>query len=202
MERVDSWPQAPSQALLQVCHHYQPVFLEPDPWRMEVPRPGVQSELQLPVYTTATAVRILSCICDLQHSSRQRRILNPLSKARDQTLVLMDPRRGVFLLSHSGSSQACYYSSQPLARRCPCFLLPTPSTSQAQGPKRLQAEPSGTGSFPCLALHPFSLRVFFSRSPDRLQHVQALIFIPSRGHVPSPRVTRRPQEGWTRRVPV
>ena len=28
---------------------------------------------------------------DLHHSSRQPRILNPLSKARDQTRILMDP---------------------------------------------------------------------------------------------------------------
>ena len=32
----------------------------------------------------------LSCICDLHHSSQQHRILNPLSKARDQTYILMD----------------------------------------------------------------------------------------------------------------
>ena len=32
----------------------------------------------------------LSCICDLQHSSWQRQILNPLSEARDGTCVLMD----------------------------------------------------------------------------------------------------------------
>ena len=31
------------------------IFLEPHPWRMEVPRLGVESELQLPSYTTGTA---------------------------------------------------------------------------------------------------------------------------------------------------
>ena len=30
------------------------------------------------------------CVIELHHSSRQRRILNPLSKARDQTRILMD----------------------------------------------------------------------------------------------------------------
>ena len=45
---------------------------------MEVPRLGVESELQPPAYTTATAMLDPSCICDLH-----RRILNPLSKARD-----------------------------------------------------------------------------------------------------------------------
>ena len=47
-------------------------------------------ELQLPAYTTATAMRDPCCVCDLHHSSWQRRILNSLSKARDQTPVLMD----------------------------------------------------------------------------------------------------------------
>ena len=32
----------------------------------------------------------LSRVCDLHHSSQQRQILNPLSKARGQTLILMD----------------------------------------------------------------------------------------------------------------
>ena len=50
---------------------------------MEVPRLGVESELQLPAYATATATRDLSRICDLHHSSRKYWILNPLSEARD-----------------------------------------------------------------------------------------------------------------------
>ena len=44
---------------------------------------GVQSELEPPAYTTATATPDLSRFCDLHHSSRQRWILNPLSEARD-----------------------------------------------------------------------------------------------------------------------
>ena len=52
---------------------------------MEVPRLGVESELELLAYTTATATQVLSCLCDLHHSSRQCRILNPLSKVRDGT---------------------------------------------------------------------------------------------------------------------
>ena len=58
--------------------------LRPHLWHMEVPRLGVKSELQLPTYTTATATRDSSQVCDLHHSSQQRQILNPLSKARDQ----------------------------------------------------------------------------------------------------------------------
>ena len=58
---------------------------------MEVPRlAGVELKLQLPAYTTATATQDPSHICDLRHSSRQHRILNPLSEARDGTCFLMD----------------------------------------------------------------------------------------------------------------
>ena len=55
----------------------------PHPQHMEVLRLGVKSELQLPAYTPATATWDPSCVCDLQHSSQQRQILNPLSEARD-----------------------------------------------------------------------------------------------------------------------
>ena len=57
---------------------------------MEVPRLRVELELQLPAYTTATAAQDPSCICDLHHSSWQYQTLNPLSEARDQTLILVD----------------------------------------------------------------------------------------------------------------
>ena len=61
------------------------VFLGPHLQHMEVRRLGVKLELQLPSYTTATPV--LSPICDLLW------ILNPLIKARDQTLAFMDTSR-------------------------------------------------------------------------------------------------------------
>ena len=56
---------------------------------MELPRLGVESELQLLAYTAATATRDLSCVCDPYHSSQHRQIFNPLSKARDRTRNLM-----------------------------------------------------------------------------------------------------------------
>ena len=71
---------------------------------MEVPRLGVESELQLLAYTTATATPDLSCVCDLHHSSRQCPILNPLSKARDQTHILMDTSQIPNPLSHNRNS--------------------------------------------------------------------------------------------------
>ena len=40
----------------------------------------------------ATATWDLSRVCDVHHSSRQCRILNPLSKARDRKFVLVDAR--------------------------------------------------------------------------------------------------------------
>ena len=57
---------------------------------MDVPRLGIELELQLPAYTTAIAKPDLSHICELHHSSQQCWILNPLREARDQTFVLMD----------------------------------------------------------------------------------------------------------------
>ena len=60
---------------------------------MEVPRLGVEAELQLPAYSTATATGNPSYVCDLYHSSRHCGTLNPLSKVRDQTHILKDTSR-------------------------------------------------------------------------------------------------------------
>ena len=66
-------------------------FLGPLQRHMEVPRLGVESELQPPAYARATATRDPSRFCNLHHSSWQCQSLNPLSKARDQTQNLMVP---------------------------------------------------------------------------------------------------------------
>ena len=50
---------------------------------MEVPRLGVRLELQLPAYTTGTAMLDPSHIFDLCHSLWRHWILNSLSEARD-----------------------------------------------------------------------------------------------------------------------
>ena len=60
---------------------------------MEVPRLGVESQLQLPAYTTATAMPDSSLVCNLHHSSQQCQILNTLSEVKDRTCVLMDASR-------------------------------------------------------------------------------------------------------------
>ena len=69
---------------------------------MEVLRLGVKLELYLPAHTTATAMQDQSHIWDLQHSSWQRWILNPLDKLKAQTCVLMDV--GQRTLSYDGNT--------------------------------------------------------------------------------------------------
>ena len=44
-------------------------FLGLHPWHMEIPRLGVQLELQLPTYTRATATWDLSRVFDLHHNA-------------------------------------------------------------------------------------------------------------------------------------
>ena len=71
---------------------------------MEITRLGVKSELQLLAYATGTAVLDPSHVCKLHHSSWQCQILNPLSKTRNQTYVLMDTSWVHNPLSHNGNS--------------------------------------------------------------------------------------------------
>ena len=79
---------------------------------MEVPRLAGESELKPPAHTTTTATQDPSPICDLPHSSQQRRILNSLSEARDPTRVLMDANL-VGLVNHCatvGNSQQAFFN--------------------------------------------------------------------------------------------
>ena len=80
-----------------MCDHHKSgtFFLGPHPQHMEVPRQGVKSELQLLAYAaaTVTAMWVPSCVNDLQHSSQQSQIPNPLPEAGDQTSILMDTRQ-------------------------------------------------------------------------------------------------------------
>ena len=70
---------------------------------MEVPRLGVELELQLPAYATAIATPDSNRVCDLHHSSRQCQILNPLSGSRYQTHNLMVASRIRFLCAMTGT---------------------------------------------------------------------------------------------------
>ena len=84
-----------------VCFCFLELYLQ----HREVPRLGVELELQLPAYAIATATQDLSCLCDLHHSSQRRGILNPLSEARDQTCILMGISWVCNSLRHNGDSQ-------------------------------------------------------------------------------------------------
>ena len=65
-------------------------FLGTHLWNMEIPRLRVESELQLLAYATATATPDPSHVCNLYLSSWQCQTLNPMSRVRDQTCILMD----------------------------------------------------------------------------------------------------------------
>ena len=93
-------------------------FLGPHPQHMEVPRLGVESELQLLVYTVAKAMQDPGFICDLW----QLQILNPLSEARDLTLILMVPSRVCFRCATIGTPRSwvliLFASNWPLNHAC------------------------------------------------------------------------------------
>ena len=75
---------------------------------MEVPRLGVELELELLAYTTDTAMQDLSHVCDLYHSSQQHQILNPLSEAKDQTYNLMDASQICFYCATMGTPKSTF----------------------------------------------------------------------------------------------
>ena len=112
---------------------------------MQVPKRGVESELQLPAYATATSTARpdLSHICNLHHSSGQCRMLNPLSKARDRTCILMDTSQVRYGCTSMGTPQSTFSGrTQQLQglvdtrdRTCPSFqkvLLGGPESSIRQ----------------------------------------------------------------------
>ena len=85
------------------------VFLGPHPSHIWVLRLGVELDLQLLAYATATAIQDPSLVFHLHHSSRQHRILNPLIGARDWTHILMDTIRVHNPLSHNGNSHVFFH---------------------------------------------------------------------------------------------
>ena len=70
---------------------------------IEVSRPGVELEPQL-AYSIAMATPDPSCTCCLPFSLQQRRILNPLSKARGRMCILTETTQVLNLLSRSRNS--------------------------------------------------------------------------------------------------
>ena len=95
-------------------------------WHMEVPRLGVETELQLQVYTTATAMQDLSHVFDLYQNSWQYWILNPLSETRDRTRVLMGTSSGSFPLRHNRNSLKSLQVIQKeitFSQKAVCFFI-------------------------------------------------------------------------------
>ena len=89
-------------------------FLGPHLLQMEAPRLRVQSELQLPAYTTITATQDPRHTCNPHRSSWQRWILNPLSDAREWTHILMDTIRVCQLLSHDRNCRSLDFNIRNL----------------------------------------------------------------------------------------
>ena len=109
----DHWPRSFHMPQMQpkkkvFCFFLFFCFWGPHPWHMDIPRLGVNSELQLLTYATTTAMRDLTHICDLFHSSRQCWIPEPLSKARDQTQVFMETSRIPFHWATTGTSKKIF----------------------------------------------------------------------------------------------
>ena len=77
------------------------------PQHVEAPRLGVELELQLLAYATATAMPQQRHICNLHHSPWQRQILNPLSEARDGTCILVHPSRVCYHWATMGIPDPC-----------------------------------------------------------------------------------------------
>ena len=98
------------------------VFLGPQPWHMEVPRPGDELEQQLLACTTATATEDPSHIWDLHHSSRQCQIPDQLSEAKDRTCVLMDTSQIRFHFATTGMPPILS-KGQSLPSNCTRFSL-------------------------------------------------------------------------------
>ena len=96
---------------------------------MEVPRLGVESELQL--LAIATATWDPNHICDLYPSSWQCQIPDSLSEARDQTRILMDTSHIRFCCSTMGIPKPI--SLDAAANPPPTFLWPLcPNTQTYQ----------------------------------------------------------------------
>ena len=92
------------------------------PQHMEVPRLGVQLELQLPAYTTATAAPDWNHICDLHHGSWLRWILNPLSEVRDRACVIMDTSQLHFRGAMMGTPRQILKAAKRDGPECSRFL--------------------------------------------------------------------------------
>ena len=86
-----------------------PLLLGLHLWYTEVARLRVELELQLLVYSTATATPGLSHICDLCYCLQQQRLLNPLNWARDWPASSGTLCCVLNLLNYNRNSWALFY---------------------------------------------------------------------------------------------
>ena len=99
------------------------VFLGQHPRHMGIPRLGVELELLLLAYTTATATCDLSRIFDLHHNSWQRWILNLLSEVRNTNL---HPRGYQWSLLTTEPRRATPFGAYFIPNSLHLPLLPSP----------------------------------------------------------------------------
>ena len=128
---------------------------------MEVPRQGVELELQPLAYTTVTTISDLSYICALHHSLWQCwiQICNPLRESRGWTCILMDTSWILNPLSHNRNSPGSFSllaqcSSLPLLAVSQRLVSPPrgPPHSLPWGLLHLQASNSTSSLFHALNL--------------------------------------------------
>ena len=120
------WKNVCSDSLLTFFSFFFFCFLGLHLWHIEVPRLGVESELQLWASTTATAtataVQDPSHTCDLHHSSLQHQIPYPLSEGGDRTHIFMDTSWICFHCTTTGTPLCSFFESTvwflPLSSLC------------------------------------------------------------------------------------
>ena len=77
-------------------------------WHLEVPRLGCRIRAQPAPQPQQQQLGIQATSATYTASLQQRRTLNPLSKARDRTHILMNIRRILNLLSHNRNSKKTF----------------------------------------------------------------------------------------------
>ena len=113
----------------------------------------------------------LSRVCDLRHSSRQLRILYPLSEARDRILIFIDRQLGLLLLSPNGNSWFALLAglrcggSRVFFQPTSALTDPGPSHSPSHLPLNLSCGFCDTGT-----------NLLLQISPDNFSGSQSVVF--------------------------
>ena len=100
------------------------LFLQLHLWHMEVPKPGIEWELQLLAHLTARVMPDLILICDLHCSLWQHQILNTLSEATDWICILMETMSGSYAAEPQWElHKLCFKFEKRLSFISPNFFL-------------------------------------------------------------------------------